>query len=152
MSPEGIGDITQAGHTSGYAHLAGRGVPTVGRLVAAARTASAALVRPTLWPRRRDHWQPAPRAARRGVTGRMKVTAAVLEPNGFTAVPADGAHRPAVLRLAHGRAHLVAVADGGEMLAIQELAPGRTRVLGSGDGYRLINTGTEPAVVVRVTV
>jgi hypothetical protein len=149
VSPDGIGDIVLAGQPSGYAHLAGRAAPTVGRLAAAARAAAAAMLRPGLWPRRAGHWQAAPRAARRGASGRMRVTAVVLEPNGFTSVPAGP--RPTVLRLAQGRAHMVAVAPDGEMLAVQDLAHGRTRVLGSGGGHRLINTGTEPAVVVRVT-
>ncbi|MDA8369016.1 MAG: hypothetical protein M0026_04015 [Nocardiopsaceae bacterium] len=151
VSPEGIGDIVQAGHATGYAHLIVRDTPTIGRLAAAARAAALALAQSQPQPRRRGRWQRAPRPARRGVTGRMRVTAVSLAPNGFAALPSDSARRPAVLHLVRGRAHMVALASDGEPLAVQEVAAGRTRVLGSAGGHHIINTGPEPVVVVRVT-
>ncbi|MFD0774026.1 hypothetical protein ACFQZ2_08820, partial [Streptomonospora algeriensis] len=57
----------------------------------------------------------------------------------------------AVLHVAHGRVHMVTIAPDRRMQAVQELAGERARVLGSGDDHQLINTGGEPAVVVRVT-
>ncbi|WP_236700326.1 hypothetical protein [Allosalinactinospora lopnorensis] len=150
--PEGIGDIALAGQPTGYAHLAARGTPTVGQFTATAREASAVLARPAFWPRRRGHWQPAPRPARRRATGRMRIAAVALEPNEFVALPALGgaASGSGVLYLAHGRAHMVTSAPDGEMLAVQELDTDRARVLAAGDRHRLVNTGTETAVVVRV--
>ncbi|QBI56092.1 hypothetical protein [Streptomonospora litoralis] len=150
-SPEGIGDIVLAGQPAPYPHLQTRRAPTIGRLAAAARNAAAALGRPGLWPRRRGRWQPAPRAARRGTSGRMRVSLLVLRPNEFAAVPAENGRHAAVLQLAHGRAHMVTVAPNREMQAVQELTTDRARVLGSADAHQLINTGDEPAVVVRVT-
>ena len=151
-SPEGIGDIMLAGHPAPYPHLhlQTRRAPTVGRLTAAARNAAATLARPGLWPRRRGRWQPAPRTARRGAAGRMRVSALTLEPNEFAAVPAEHDRRATVLHLAHGRAHMVTVSPDREMQAVQELTAARARVLGSADDHQLINTGDEPAVVVRV--
>ncbi|TDQ55238.1 hypothetical protein [Actinorugispora endophytica] len=149
----GIGDIVMAGERSGYTHLSTRALPTVGRLVTAARGAAEALADRALWPGRRGRWQLAPRAARRHTRGRMRVTVVALEPNGF--VPLTGA-RPSVsasdvLYLVSGRAHAVVTGDGGRLLAVQELAERRARVLGSAGGHQLVNTGTETAVVVRVT-
>ncbi|GAB3443805.1 hypothetical protein GCM10027570_12320 [Streptomonospora sediminis] len=150
-SPEGIGDIVLAGRPAPYAHLRTRRAPTVGRLAAAARSAAAALARTALQSGRNGRWQPAPRAARRGTAGRMRVSTLVLAPNGFAAVSAGTGGREAVLQPAGGRVHLVTAEPNGEMRAVQELAEGRARVLGSADEHQLINTGSEPAVVVRVT-
>ncbi|KIH97544.1 hypothetical protein LP52_18585 [Streptomonospora alba] len=150
-SPEGIGDIVLAGHPAPYPHLQTRSAPTIGRLAAAARAAASALARPVLRPRLRGRWQPAPRAVRRAVSGRMRVSTLVLEPNGFAAVPAPGPRDAAVLHVAHGRVHMVTIAPDHRMQAVQELTGERARVLGSGDGHQLINTGGEPAVVVRIT-
>ncbi|MUL41833.1 hypothetical protein FZ103_11715 [Streptomonospora sp. PA3] len=149
-SPEGIGDIVLAGHPAPYPHLRTGGAPTIGRLAAAARAAATALARPALWPRRRGRWQPAPRAARRTAAGRMRVSILVLEPNGFAEIPAESRRSAAVVHLARGRVHMVTVAPDREMQAVQELTGDRARVLGSADDHQLINTGGEPAVVVRV--
>lgn len=154
VSVEGIGDVADAGRRSGYAHLAERRLPTIGRLVAAARGAAAVLARPTLWPARRGHWQPAPRAARRGAGGRLRVSTVALEPNGF--VPGPVSPRAAgmeVLFLVSGRAHLIASDPDGRMRSAADLAPGRARVVGGalGGHQHLVNTGEEVAVVVRVT-
>lgn len=155
---DGIGDIVLAGVASGYAHLATRSTPTVGRLMTAARTAAEALSRPTLWPRRRDRWQPAPRTARQGVIGRMRVSVVALEPNAFVELAADRPRatgtgtRSEVLALVSGQAHLVVTGPDGAMLAVQELVDGRTRVLGASGGHQLINTGSETALAVRVGV
>jgi hypothetical protein len=143
---DGIGDIAQAGRPSGYAHLRARGSATIGGLSRAAERAAAALARPTLWPRRTGHWQHAPRSVRQGASGRVRVTVVRLEPNGFVSVPGDGGD---VLRVAHGRAHLVATGTDGSLLSVRDLVPDRTRVLGGG-GRKLVNTGAGPALVVRV--
>ncbi|MDA2809747.1 hypothetical protein O4J56_03765 [Nocardiopsis sp. RSe5-2] len=153
--PDGIGDIVDAGRRSAYPHLAPpRTAPTPGRLAAAAAAAAAALARPSLWPRRRGHWQPAPRPARRHATGRMKVSTLALEPNGFAALPAPAGGAPgpgSVLRLVAGSAHLVSTSPDGRMRALREVPAGRTLALGSGGGRWLVNTGPEAAVVVRVS-
>lgn len=160
VSPEGIGDIMDAGRPSGYAHLSGRGAPTVGRLVAAARGAALALHRPARWPSRRDRWQAAPRPARRHAGGRLRITAIALEPNSFApcssspaagAASRPGAPRSEVLYLVSGRAHLITAAPGGQMRAASELSCDRARVLGAGPDAYLVNTGAEVAVIVRVT-
>lgn len=159
LSLEGIGDVVDAGRRSGYAHLAERRLPTVGRLVAAARGAAASLSRPHLWPTRRGHWQPAPRAVRQHANGRVRVTVVALEPNSFVPGPTPRSFQPygmEVLYLASGRAHLIASAPDGRMRSASELVAGRTRVVGAtwGHGRRhhfLVNTGEEVAVVVRVT-
>ncbi|WP_433698700.1 hypothetical protein [Nocardiopsis sp. CA-288880] len=160
VSLEGIGDVVDAGRPSGYAHLGERRLPTLGRLVAAARGAASSLRRPTLWPTRRGHWQPAPRAARRHASGRLRVTTVALEPNSFVSGPADHPARPhgmEVLYLVSGRAHLIASAPDGQMRSASELAEGRARVVGAPAGgtarghHFLVNTGDEVAVVVRVT-
>ncbi|RNL80572.1 hypothetical protein EFW17_23000 [Halostreptopolyspora alba] len=145
-----------AGQPSGYTHLRPRGVPTVGQLATAAREAATVLGRPALWPPWRRRWQLAPRPARRRAGGRMRVTVVALEPNDFVALPRLGGHgRPApgtdVLHLAHGHAHTVVSTPDGEMRAVQELGAGRVRVLGEASRHRLINTGADTAVVVRVT-
>lgn len=154
-SPDGIGDIVMAGARTRYAHLAARSLPTVGRLMAAAHGAAAVLARTRLWPRRYGHWQRPPRAARRHVRGRMRMSVVALAPNGFVALPAahpgtEAAHGD-VLLLVSGRIHAVVTGSDGRLLAVQELAAGRTRVLGGVDGRQLVNTGSETAVVVRVT-
>ncbi|WP_116245503.1 hypothetical protein [Nocardiopsis sp. FIRDI 009] len=162
ISPEGIGDVVDAGRRSGYAHLSERRLPTIGRLVAAARGAADAMRRPTLWPSRRGRWQVAPRAARRHVNGRLRVTVVALDPNTFVPEPAvhpGRRHSLEVLFPVSGRAHLIASGPGGEMLSAAELVAGRARVVGSAQhatGARpatqhLVNTGDEVAVVVRVT-
>jgi len=160
VSLEGIGDVVDAGRPSGYAHLGERRLPTLGRLVAAARGAASSLRRPTLWPTRRGHWQPAPRAARRHANGRLRVTTVALEPNSFVSGPADHSARPhgmEVLYLVSGRAHLIASAPDGQMRSASELSEGRARVVGAHGGpsarghHFLVNTGDEVAVVVRVT-
>ncbi|MGI5119194.1 hypothetical protein ACQEU5_06560 [Marinactinospora thermotolerans] len=149
----GIGDISMAGHRSGYAHLDTRPSPTVGRLSAAARGAAEALSRPSLWPRRRGVWQPAPRTVRRRADGRMRVAVVTLDPDQFVSLPAarDRSASAEVLHLVHGRAHTVATSEDGRMLAVQRLGDGRIRVLGTAEGHQLVNTGTETAVVVRVS-
>ncbi|MFC7329243.1 hypothetical protein [Marinactinospora rubrisoli] len=151
-----IGDIVLAGQRSGYAHLTARARPTVGQLLTTARGAARALARPSLWPRRRGHWQPAPRTVRRGAAGRVRVTVVALEPEEFvplaTAAGGRGAGLGAdLLYLAHGQAHMVAAAPNGALLAVQRLTAGRARVLGGGGGHQLVNTGAGTAVVVRVT-
>ncbi|MFI6579284.1 hypothetical protein ACIBFB_26165 [Nocardiopsis sp. NPDC050513] len=162
VSLEGIGDVVDAGRRSGYAHLGERRLPTIGRLVSAARGAAEAMRRPTLWPARRGRWQIAPRAARRRASGRLRVTTVALEPNTFVPEPTahpGRRHSLEVLYLVSGRAHLIASGPGGEMLSAAELTPGRARVVGvahQGAGDRrasqhLVNTGDEVAVVVRVT-
>lgn len=159
VSLEGIGDVIDAGRRSGYAHLCERRLPTVGRLVAAARGAASALSHPSLRPTRRGLWQPAPRPARRHTNGRMRITAVTLEPNSFVAEPthARRPHSLEVLYLADGRAHLIVSTPDGRMRSAAELAPGRARVVGatregtSPDHHFLVNTGDEVAVVVRVT-
>ncbi|MFV2197166.1 hypothetical protein [Nocardiopsis sp. LOL_012] len=156
VSLEGIGDVVDAGRRSGYAHLAQRPLPTVGRLVAAARGAAEALGRPALRPSLRGRWQPAPRAARRHAAGRIRVSVVALEPNGFVPEPEGRpGHGPAleVLFLVGGRAHLVASGADGSILSAAELTQGRARVVGSAARGRqhLVNTGDEVAVVVRVT-
>ncbi|MFL1377237.1 MULTISPECIES: hypothetical protein [unclassified Nocardiopsis] len=154
VSVEGIGDVADAGRRSGYAHLAERRLPTVGRLVAAARGAAAVLARPTLWPTRRGRWQPAPRAARRHATGRLRVSTVALEPNSFVSGPVSPrAADMEVLFLVSGKAHLISSGSDGRMRAAAELAPGRARVVGGslGGHQHLVNTGEETAVVVRVT-
>ncbi|MFE3458464.1 hypothetical protein ACFXKD_13060 [Nocardiopsis aegyptia] len=153
---EGIGDVVDAGRRSGYAHLRGLRLPTIGRLAAAARGAADALDRPTLWPSRRGRWQPAPRAARRRATGRLRVTVVALEPNSFVSEPTprpDRSRGLEVLHLVGGRAHLISSGADGRMRSASELAPGRTRVVGgTGAGrHYLVNTGDEVAVVVRVS-
>ncbi|MDE3722463.1 hypothetical protein PWG71_13790 [Nocardiopsis sp. N85] len=156
VSVEGIGDVVDAGRRSGYSHLAERRLPTIGRLVSAARGAAAVLVRPTLWPTRRGHWQPAPRVARRHASGRLRVSTVALEPNSFVSGPVPQSTRPAgmeVLFLVSGRAHLISSGADGRMRAAAELSPGRARVVGTalGGHQHLVNTGEEVAVVVRVT-
>lgn len=160
VSLDGIGDVVDAGRTSGYSHLAERRLPTVGQLVAAARGAADSLRRPTLWPTRRGHWQPAPRGARRHVGGRFRVTTVALEPNSFVPGPArrpDRSHGMEVLHLVSGRAHLITSGPDGQMRSAAELATGRTRVVGgagssSQSHHHLVNTGDEVAVLVRVSV
>ncbi|CAL9462582.1 hypothetical protein SUDANB121_02682 [Nocardiopsis dassonvillei] len=154
VSVEGIGDVVDAGRSSGYAHLAGHRLPTVGRLAAAARGAAAALARPTLWPARRGRWQPAPRVARRHAGGRLRVSTVALEPNGFVSGPVSPrAADMEVLFLVSGRAHLISSGADGRMRSAAELVPGRARVAGGslGGNRHLVNTGDEVAVVVRVT-
>ncbi|WP_053616958.1 hypothetical protein [Nocardiopsis sp. NRRL B-16309] len=160
MSLDGIGDVVDAGRRSGYAHLRELRLPTIGRLAAAARGAADALARPTLWPTRRGRWQPAPRAARRLATGRLRVTVVALEPNSFVPEPAPRPGRSRgleVLHLVGGRAHLISSGTDGQMRSAAELTHGRTRVVGgsgsgSGSGHHyLVNTGDEVAVVVRVS-
>ncbi|MFD3687463.1 hypothetical protein ACFWTE_21945 [Nocardiopsis sp. NPDC058631] len=158
VSLEGIGDVVDAGRPSGYAHLGERRLPTLGRLVSAARGAATSLRRPALWPTRRGHWQPAPHAARRHASGRLRVTTVALEPNSFVAGPAersDVPHGMEVLYLVSGRAHLIASAPDGQMRSASELSEGRARVVGAPGGrpghHFLVNTGDEVAVVVRVT-
>ncbi|PDP85970.1 hypothetical protein CQJ94_19700 [Glycomyces fuscus] len=158
VSLEGIGDVVDAGRRSGYAHLGERRLPTLGRLVAAARGAAASLGRPSLRPSRRGHWQLVPRAARRHTGGRLRVTAVALEPNSFVSGPTPRSsrqHGMEVLYLVSGRAHLIASAADGQMRSASELAAGRARVVGSDEGgggsHHLVNTGDEVAVVVRVT-
>ncbi|MGV2385555.1 MAG UNVERIFIED_CONTAM: hypothetical protein LOD86_09880, partial [Thermobifida fusca] len=83
---------------------------------------------------------------------RMSVVA--LAPNGFVTLPAARPTAPVhgdVLLVVHGRMHAVIIGSDGRLLAVQELVAGRTRVLGGVDGRQLVNTGSEPAVVVRVT-
>lgn len=158
VSLEGIGDVVDAGRRSGYAHLGGRRLPTLGRLAAAARSAADSLSGPTLRPSRRGHWQLVPRAARRHAGGRLRVTAVALEPNSFVSGPAPRSprqHGMEVLYLVSGRAHLIASAADGQMRSASELSAGRVRVVGSAEGsggsHHLVNTGDEVAVVVRVT-
>ncbi|WP_370013380.1 hypothetical protein [Nocardiopsis sp. Huas11] len=156
MSLDGIGDVVDAGRRSGYAHLRELRLPTIGRLVSAARGAADALARPTLWPTRRGRWQPAPRAARRRATGRLRVTVVALETNSFVPEPssrAERSHGLEVLHLVGGRAHLISSGADGQMRSAAELTPGRTRVVGgTGEGHHyLVNTGDEVAVVVRVS-
>ncbi|WP_017538612.1 hypothetical protein [Nocardiopsis halophila] len=156
VRPDGIGDIVDAGRRSAYPHLASsRSTATPGRLAAAASAAAAALSRPSLWPRRRGRWQPAPRPARRHAAGRMKVSALTLDPNGFAVLPGPEEGSPeaagTVLRLVAGRAHLVSTSPDGRMRALREVPVGRTLALGSGGGRWLVNTGPDEAVVVRVS-
>ena len=160
VSLDGIGDVVDAGRSSGYAHLSERRLPTLGQLVSAARGAASSLRRPTLWPTRRGHWQPAPRSARRHVSGRFRVTTVALEPNSFVPGPVRRSDRPhslEVLHLVSGRAHLITSGADGQMRSAAELAIGRTRVVGGGgaaseqDHHYLVNTGDEVAVLVRVT-
>lgn len=154
VSPEGIGDIVMAGEASGYAHLAARAVPTVGQLTTAARRATALLAQPELWPRQYGQWQRPPRPVRQRVPGRMRMSVVALAPNGFVTLPAARPTAPVhgdVLLVVHGRMHAVIIGSDGRLLAVQELVAGRTRVLGGVDGRQLVNTGSEPAVVVRVT-
>ncbi|GLU47340.1 hypothetical protein [Nocardiopsis ansamitocini] len=152
----GIGDIVMAGQRSAYDHLRTRTVPTVGQLMTAARGAAQSLLRPTLWPQRRGHWQLVPRVARRHARGRMRVTAVTLEPNGFVSLaaergPGDPVPTSEVVQLVSGRAHTVVTGAAGQLLAVQELTPGRARVLGGEAGHQLLNTGVEPALVIRVS-
>lgn len=156
LSPEGIGDVVDAGRRSRYAHLAEGRLPTVGLLAGAARGAAGALNRTGLWPARRGHWQRLPRAARSHVGGALRVTVVVLEPNGFVSGPAPRSarsHGMEVLYPVRGRAHLISSAPDGRMRSASELSPDRVRVVGSGEAHRshLVNTGDELAVVVRVT-
>ncbi|MFE1077454.1 hypothetical protein ACFW31_02975 [Nocardiopsis alba] len=156
VSLDGIGDVVDAGRSSGYAHLDARGLPTLGQVVTAARAAAASLHRPTLWPSRRGSWQPAPRSTRRRVGGQFRVTTVALEPNGFVPGPVPRSEEPhalEVLCLVRGRAHLIAAETDGRMLSATELAIDRARVVGGGGGERrhLVNTGDEIAVLVRVT-
>lgn len=154
-SIEGIGDIAMAGERSGYAHLSPRALPTAGQLVAAARAAAEALAETARWPHLRGAWQPVPESARGRARDRTRVTAVVLDPNGFVPLAAarPGGAAPAsdVLYLVSGRAHAVVTGDAGRLLAVQELAAGRARVIGSAGGHQLINTGTAVALVVRAT-
>lgn len=157
VSLDGIGDVVDAGRTSGYAHLGARRLPTLGQVAAAARDAATALRRPTLRPARRGHWLPAPRSVRRRIRGRFRVTSVVLEPNSFIAGPSsrdEHRHTLEALYLVSGRAHLITSAPDGQILSAAELTPDRARVMGSGArGTRhLVNTGEEVAVLVRVTV
>lgn len=156
VSLDGIGDVVDAGRTSGYAHLGARRLPTLGQVVAAAGDAATALRRPTLWPARRGSWQPAPRSVRRLVRGRFRVTSVALEPNSFIAGPTSRAADPHTLEalyLVSGRAHLITSAADGQMLSAAELTSGRARVVGSGarGSRHLVNTGEEVAILVRVT-
>lgn len=156
VSLDGIGDVVDAGRTSGYAHLGARRLPTLGQVVAAAGDAATALRRPTLWPARRGSWQPAPRSVRRLVRGRFRVTSVALEPNSFIAGPTSRAADPHTLEalyLVSGRAHLITSAADGQMLSAAELTSGRVRVVGSGarGSRHLVNTGEEVAILVRVT-
>ncbi|GAB3725722.1 hypothetical protein [Nocardiopsis nanhaiensis] len=160
VSLDGIGDVVDAGRVSGYAHLSQRRLPTIGQLVSAARGAAGTLRRPTLWPTRRGRWQPAPRSARRHVSGRFRVTTVALEPNSFVPGPARRSDRPhslEVLYLVSGKAHLITSGDDGQMRSAAELATDRARVMGgvgtaSGQWHQhLVNTGDETAVLVRVT-
>lgn len=156
VSLDGIGDVVDAGRTSGYAHLDVRPLPTLGQVVSTARTAATTLRRPTLWPARRGHWQHAPRTVREQVRGRFQVTTVALEPNGFIAGPeprVDRPHRLEVFYLVDGRAHLITSGTDGQILSATELARDRARVVGEGARGRrhLMNTGDEVAVLVRVT-
>lgn len=156
VSLDGIGDVVDAGRTSGYAHLSARRLPTLGQVVSTARAAAAALRRPTLWPTRRGHWQPVPRTVRRRFRGRFRVSTVALEPNSFIAGPEAPVDRPRsleVLHLVSGRAHLITSGVDGQMLSAAELTRGRVRVMGDGARGRrhLVNTGDEVAVLVRVT-
>ncbi|MDA0563574.1 hypothetical protein LG943_04395 [Streptomonospora sp. S1-112] len=151
-SPDGIGDIVSAGEASPYPHLRTRPAPTVGRLVSAARAAADALERHALWPQRHGRWQPGPRPARRGATGPMRVTSLVLAPGAAADLPARGARHGSALRIARGRVRVEA--PGGRAAAsapARDLESGRTRVLGSTGRYRVVNTGSEPALLVRVS-
>ncbi len=157
-SLDGIGDVVDAGRSSGYAHLSERRLPTLGQLASAARGAALSLRRPTLWPTRRGRWQPAPRSARRHVSGRFRVTTVALEPNSFVSGPerrSDRPHNLEVLHLVSGRAHLITSGADGQMRSAAELVAGRTRVVGASGAARghhhLVNTGDEVAVLVRVT-
>jgi len=129
-------------------------VPTVGQLTTAARRAAALLAQPELWPRQYGQWQRPPRPVRQRVPGRMRMSVVALAPNGFVTLPAARPTAPVhgdVLLVVHGRMHAVIIGSDGRLLAVQELVAGRTRVLGGVDGRQLVNTGSEPAVVVRVT-
>ena len=156
VSVEGIGDVVDAGRRSGYAHLAASRLPTIGRSVAAARTAAAALAaRPALRPALRGLWQPVPRAARRRTDRRLRVSAVALEPDGFASGPVPPhAVGMEVLFPVLGRAHLIASGPDGRMRSAAGLSSGRARVVGgASDGqWHLVNTGEDIAVVVRVTV
>lgn len=160
LSLEGIGDIIDAGARSGYAHLGERHAPTLGRLCSAARDTAAALAQPSLWPTRRDRWQPAPGDVRRHTSGRVRVDVVALEPNSSVAGPQVSGDRRGFLEVLHlvsGRAHLIGPGPDGWMRSAAELAPGRTRVVGSPAdiGQRghqfLVNTGDEVAAVLRVS-
>ncbi|GAA3756211.1 hypothetical protein [Salinactinospora qingdaonensis] len=154
-----IGDIAMAGATSGYAHLASSGPPTVGRLTTFARSAAQALARPPMWPRRFGHWHRVPRSARRGVPHGVRVTAVRLRPEEFVSLAAEGGHGvPAaeVVYAVRGRTHVIdtlapSEGAGGALRAVRALATDRARVLAGGQGRQLVNTGTETAVVVRVS-
>lgn len=134
VSPEGIGDIVMAGESSGYAHLAARSMPTVGQLMTAAQHAATVLAQPELWPRTYGQWQRPPRAVRRRLHGRMRMSVVALLPNGFVTLPATHAAAAPVhgdvLAVVRGRMHAVIIGDDGRLLAVQELVAGRIRVLG----------------------
>ncbi|NYI96447.1 hypothetical protein HNR12_002724 [Streptomonospora nanhaiensis] len=151
LSPDGIGDIVLAGEPSPYPHLRTRPAPTVGRLVSAAREAAAALERHALWPRRHGRWQPAPRAARRGASGRARVNSLLLAPGAAVVLPAAQGRHQTALRLARGRVRVEALGGDRSAAAARGLEPGRTRVLGADGGHRVVNTGDEPALLVRVS-
>lgn len=149
---DGIGDIVDAGRPSGYAHLAApRTSPTAGRLAAAAASAAESLGRTSAAADRSGHWRPAPRPARRGAAGRMRISTATLAPNGSTALPAAPSGSATALRLASGRAHVLSAGPDGELRSVRELLPGRTLLLAAGTGNWLVNTGTVAAVAVRAT-
>ncbi|MFW5420606.1 hypothetical protein J0910_28730 [Nocardiopsis sp. CNT-189] len=150
---DGIGDIVDAGRPSGYAHLAAapRTAPTAGRLAAAAAAAADALARTPAAADRSGRWRPAPRPARRGAAGRMRISGATLAPDGSTALPPAPSGSATALRLVSGRAHVLSAGPGGELRSVRELLPGRTLLLAAGTGNWLVNTGDGTAVAVRAT-
>ena len=154
VSLEGVGDVVDAGRRSGYIHLRQQRLPTIGRLVAAARNTASVLNRSSLRSGGHGRWQPAPRPARRHVNGRMRITVVTLEPNSFVAGP-PRTGRPyslEVLYPARGRTHLISSNSDGQMRSAAALAPDRARVVGASQGHHfLVNTGDEVAVVIRVT-
>lgn len=157
-SPEGIGDVMDAGRRSGYAHLGERHLPTLGHLVSAARDAAAALPGTPPPPARHGHWRPIGLGSHGHSVDGLHVTAVVLEPDGFVSASVPYPERPygmEVLYLVGGQAHLISSGPGGRIRSASGLSPDRARVVGAqalGRGeHHLVNTGDRVAVVVRVT-
>jgi hypothetical protein len=138
------GDIVLAGASSPYDHLSPTSArPTVGALLAAARRTAAALVMPQPPEGRWRSQVGEPGGA--GPLPRVRTTC--LPPGGFIALPRRR-HGQGVVYLASGEAHAVAVAPQGGLRAVRRLTPGRGWVWGAQHRCHLINTGSDPALVV----
>ncbi|WP_285731728.1 hypothetical protein [Nocardiopsis sp. ATB16-24] len=157
-SPEGIGDVMDAGRRSGYAHLGERHLPTLGRLVSAARDAAAALRATPPPPARHGYWRPIALGPHGHAVDGLHVTAVGLEPDGFVSASVPRPDRPhgmEVLYLIDGQAHLIVSDPGGRIRSASGLSADRVRVVAAeafgGGEHHLVNTGDRVAVVVRVT-